>query len=244
MTYLKLFFFVVISVLLISCNESSTDSSIQFLDKLLPSDRVWAHRVNTLGNGNEKLKEFYGIEIDVFYNKDDKTFAVKHDEDQDGTDLELFLDSVLVQKRCPIWIDYKNMNVDTEKGIDRIYEILKNRNLLDVCFVESYYLASLKKANDKLLTSFWFGSAEIPKTREEQDSLYHAKYKSLNLSEFDMLSSPHHMFDFFSYYFPNTKCNYWLSGSLDSIKIERLKMIAEGANTGAILIDGKVNYLK
>lgn len=207
-------------------------------------DKIWAHRINNFDSNTLILDEFKGIEVDVFYNTDNNMFSVKHDIEDDGINLELFLDSVLNYKKVPIWIDYKNMNDSAEQGIKKMHQILNKYNLLNSSFVESYNLNALKKVNGKFMTSFWYGVKHVPVSRAGQDSLYLSKYKHLDLSEFTMLSSPHHMFEFFSYYFPKVKCNYWMSGALNADSKERLAKIAKTENTNVILIDGRINYLK
>lgn len=230
---------------LIGCKETETTDDIIFDFGInITSDKVWAHRFNVLNNNYHKLDEFRGVEIDVFYESNQNSFIVKHDIEDVGIDLEMFLDSVLAYKKTPIWIDYKNMNMETANGIKTLKNIISNRNLIDYCFVESYYLGSLKKAKGQLLTSFWTGSHFIPESRAGQDSLFLSDYSKLNLSDFNMLSAPHNMFEFFSYYFPNTKCNYWLNGTLGTEEINRVKKIASAPNTNIILIDGDINYLK
>ncbi len=243
MVSIRRFFVLLILSLFISCNEKTPDIVSNFGINGTP-DKVWAHRVNILRNNYNKLDEFKGIEIDVFYESNKNNFTVKHDLEDLGTNLELFLDSVLTYEQTPIWIDYKNMNIDTENGILKLKHILSARNLLETCFVESYDRGALQKVKGRFLTSFWTGSSVIPESRTSQDSLFNADYKHLNLSDFTMLSSSHEMFEFFAYYFPEVKCNYWLSGPLNTASINRVKTIASAPNTNVILIDGDINYLK
>lgn len=243
MMLLRRFVVVLMGLLGISCSEITYDKVTDFGINTT-SDKVWAHRVNVLKTNYNKLDEFRGIEIDVFYQPNQNTFAVKHDLEDQGSDLDLFLDSVLVYKQTPIWIDYKNMNIEPEKGINKLTEILSQHNLLEHCFVESYNLGALKMVKGRFFTSFWTGSNGVPESRSAQDSLYNANYKQIDLSRFTMLSASHEMFEFFSYYFPDVKCNYWLSGSLNAQAIERVNTIATAPNTNVILIDGNLNYIK
>lgn len=229
--------------LCISCHETPSEVISDFgIHKT--SDKVWAHRVNSVHDNYNKLDEFKGIEIDIFYEPDKGNFIVKHDIEDLGADLGLFLDSVLIYNKTPIWIDYKNMNIETEAGIKKLRSILSSKDLLEKSFVESYYLGALKKAKGRLLTSFWTGSHIVPESRAGQDSLFNADYNHLNLSDFTMLSASHNMFEFFAYYFPEVKCNYWLSGTLNTEGINRVNEIASAPNTNVILIDGDINYLK
>lgn len=206
-------------------------------------DKIWAHRVNVVSNNKVKFKKFKGIEIDVFYEPKEKLFYVKHDLEDSGTELSLFLDSALSIAKVPIWIDYKNMNIETEQGVLQMQKILQSKGILKNCFIESYYLSAIQKAKGKLLTSFWKSTNPLPVSKLAQDSLYQKEYKDFNTEDFNMFSAPHTMFEFYSYYFPEKKCNYWISGKLSEKEKKRLLKIAQTKNTNIVLIDGDTNYL-
>ncbi len=88
--YFYLFVFILTAV---GCDKAQTDevyisdeayiSDVAYMsDELninITSDKIWAHRFDSLKYINERLHEFYGIEIDIFYNKAYNRFEVKHD---------------------------------------------------------------------------------------------------------------------------------------------------------------------
>ena len=104
---------IIISFILIcsGCNNNRNNKVLnKELNILSPKDKVWAHRVNSLNDIKDRVDDFHGIEVDIFYNKTDNNFEVKHDIDSKGINLEIFLDSVLKVKEVLFWFDYKNLN--------------------------------------------------------------------------------------------------------------------------------------
>lgn len=206
-----------------------------------PRDKIWAHRVNSLVDLEERLSEFKGIEVDIFYNTETHSFDVKHSEHLPSLDLEYFLDSVRRVKQVCYWFDYKNLNEETDQGISKLCSILKDRKLEQASFVESYYGSSLERFDGELATSFWVSLAEIPKEKEKRDRLYEESYAPIQKLNVSMLSASFEMFEFLEMYFPTWKCNYWMSVPLTDEKIAALKKMADSENVNVILVDGTKN---
>jgi hypothetical protein len=239
---MRSYFLLVIVLILLGCSKNTISSDYQIFPN--GNDKVWAHRVNTLKNNKARILEFKGIEIDVFYLPNSDSFRVKHDLDQEGVLLSAFLDSLIVENdRTPIWIDYKNLNIDTEKGVDKLVEILKNRGLQNHCFVESYYLEALKKFKGKLVISYWMSLPELPDNKKGRDSIYNKYLINLDLSAIDMISGPHTSFEFFNEYFPGKKANYWMTGMLSDKHIKRLHTMISDKQTNIVLIGEKKHPL-
>lgn len=207
-------------------------------------DKIWAHRVDELNNIDERIHDFYGIEIDIFYDHLNDHFEVKHDLDSESIDLEIFLDSVLKVKKVLFWFDYKNLNEYPDEGISKLCSILAKRKLENLSFVESYYGSLLEKFDGRIATSFWVTSSKIPINKKERDMLFKEKYSHINELDVSMLSASYEMFEFLSEYFPSYKCNYWISGSLNKQKLSILTTMLHSPKVNIILIDGSINIVE
>lgn len=241
-TYFGIFLFLLI---LTGCTEQPNNETNLSNDLIItePKDKIWAHRVNSLEGIEERIQNFNGIEVDIYYNNELNSFEVKHDIDSSGIDLELFLDSINSIKDVLFWFDYKNLKEYTDAGILKLNAILHQRNLEKKSFVESLYGPQLEKFSGKVATSLWVGVSKIPEQASERNKLYHKKYKFILSLDISMLSAGYGMFEFISEYFPNHRCNYWISGSLGEERMAILNKMALSPNVNIILIDGNKNPL-
>lgn len=243
--YYSLFIIGFFALFNFACNNKSKKAKqITSLSIKKTKDKIWAHRVNELDNIEVRINEFSGIEVDIFYNQLDGYFEVKHDLEEESIDLEFFLDSILKVKEVLFWFDYKNLNENTEEGISKLCSILIKRKLENVSFVESYYGAELEKFDGRIATSLWVPNAEIPLNSKDRNILYKEKYTHINKLDVSMLSANYQMFEFLSEYFPNYKCNYWMSGSLSKQKLSTLSTMIHSPKVNIILIDGNINIIE
>jgi hypothetical protein len=230
-----------------SCNSNQDNDSNNVLEQfnlLTSKDRIWAHKVNSLSSVEDRITEFRGVEVDMFYNYKKDNFEIKHEIDSVGIDLEYYLDSILKIKELYFWFDYKNLKSNTDSGISKLYSILTQRELEKKCFVESYFAKELEGFKGKLATSFWFSITNIPEQKSERDKLYQEKYKYIESCNIDMLSANFRMFEFITEYFPDYKCNYWIFNELNTNKTENLNKLIASPNVNVIIIDGNKNVLR
>ena len=209
-----------------------------------PVDKIWAHRVNHLDSLEQRLSEFNGIEIDIYYSAEENRFTVKHDLDSTGPDLDDFIDSVSNIRSPLVWIEYKNLEKDSHEGISTLVEIVGEKGLQNQVFVESLHGNELQQFAQKVQTSYWVGSNPIPESAIERDQLYESEYKKIKGLKVEFLSASFEMFEFLTHYFPEYHLNFWMSGELDSSKVELLRTMADTENVNIILIDGNKNPLK
>lgn len=230
-----------------SCNTDSdynSDNLLKAFNLLSPEERIWAHKVNSLDLIKERVSDFKGIEVDIFYNQEKDNFEIKHEIETSGIDLECFLDSILQVKDLYFWFDYKNLNTNTDSGISKLYSILSERELEKKSFIESYFAKKLDGFKGKLATSFWLSIIDIPEEKSERDKLYQKKYKYIEDYNITMLSANFRMYEFITEYFPNYKCNYWIFNELTDHKAANLKKLIASPNVNVIIIDGNKNPLK
>lgn len=73
------------------------------------ADKVWAHRVNSLGALDEAKDLFAGVEADVVFELDTKTFRVRHPPAPDsGLSLDEYLAQAADRPQLRLWLDWKN----------------------------------------------------------------------------------------------------------------------------------------
>lgn len=209
-----------------------------------PSEKIWAHRFNSINTAEERMAEFSGIEIDIYYISESDRYEVKHDADSTGIELESFLDSILALKEVDVWFDHKNLKQNTHAGIDLLTRIIDEKNLTDRCFVESSHAKELGLFDERIATSYWISYADIPESESARKKLFEERFEHLNEYDFEMLSTSYEMFHFMQEFFPDRMCNYWMSGELDSEHLELLEKMANEPNVNIILVDGNRNFLK
>jgi heptose-I-phosphate ethanolaminephosphotransferase len=87
-------------------------------------ERVWAHRVDTLGKMMEATRLFAGVEIDVLYDAWQRTLVVNHPPDPPSGLLleELLAYADRLNPQLSLWLDVKNFD---ERNADHIVNELK-----------------------------------------------------------------------------------------------------------------------
>jgi hypothetical protein len=73
------------------------------------SERLWAHRVNSLGDLQEAKAIFAGVEADLVFDSASNSFRVRHPPKPDtGLSLDAYLASAADRPRLRLWLDWKN----------------------------------------------------------------------------------------------------------------------------------------
>ena len=75
-------------------------------------DRVWSHRVNSLGALLEAKRTFSGIEFDSHFDPKTRTFQIRHDYPHIGLTLRDMLEWSRGRPGMRIWLDWKNASPD------------------------------------------------------------------------------------------------------------------------------------
>lgn len=100
-------------------------------------DRIWSHRVNSLGALLEAKRTFSGVEIDVHFDVATRRFQVRHDYPHIGLTLREMLEWSRDRPAMKIWLDWKNASPENVRAalseleaLDRKYAI-KRRLLVE-----------------------------------------------------------------------------------------------------------------
>jgi hypothetical protein len=176
-------------------------------------DKIWVHRVNSIGKAKQAEKIFTGLELDVTFQEESNTFDVNHPPAiSQNLSLQQYLSSINAHS-LSFWLDLKNFRgTYNEKALDRLItitdtlQIQRNRIIIestyahileiysDAGFKTSYYLPH------RLLKSLTDPSRK-PLNRSEKKSLnrlnrrikegsfhfisFHSKYLNFALENLD-----------------------------------------------------------
>ncbi len=115
------------------------------------TEKVYAHRVNSIEKYTESTEKFYGVECDVYFDSEHQVFTVTHDlEDATGLILIDLLKSSDRSKNLHFWLDYTNLNEDNcQESLGRLNEIVKELGLNKSQFIVESKSPELLKAFSK-----------------------------------------------------------------------------------------------
>ncbi len=247
---LKVFILTIIVVLISSCEKDNTFNMRKYNPPTaiydFPENKLWKHRVNTASEANEALKEFNGIELDVFYMDNENEFQTGHDFPT-GISLDSYFDSIANCSQYYYWIDFKNLNsTNAFESVEEMKSIIAKYNLQDKIIVENSFpeLLALYKISG-IFTSLW-----IPDISEDfissiaQNNLYEDLELILSNYQFDAISAHYNMFPFMEKYFRKYNCHIWTNGLTTENDKQQIINIATKANIKVILVDYDINFLK
>lgn len=132
------------------------------IDHIGYSEKIWAHRVNSIEKLEHTQKNYAGIELDLVFNDTTNTFDVNHPPAKSiHLNLEEYLSHINQRNELGIWLDFKNLNSDNAiNALNRLafltekYELDKNKIIVEsqhpknlniyqeAGFKTSYYLPS------------------------------------------------------------------------------------------------------
>lgn len=105
------------------------------LEHLGQTDKIWAHRVNSLEKLAHTQKKYTGLELDVVFDTVTNTFDVTHPPTPSiGLTLETWMQSLDPDKG--VWIDFKNLTAANKKAsLERLLKIAAQNNLKNEQFI-------------------------------------------------------------------------------------------------------------
>ena len=144
-------FFAISVVFLQSCGNSDSLK--------LPSNKVWAHRVNTIAELQEKENLFEGLETDLLYSFHQNKIFVCHDVEDtiDGLTFGEWLGTLQSPQKHGYWLDIKDLNqYNCDTVVSLIKLELKKYNVEHRAFIENSSPSVLKRIKELgMHTSLW-----------------------------------------------------------------------------------------
>ena len=90
-------------------------------------EKIWVHRANEMDKARALQYQYAGLEIDVFYDSEQKCFVIKHDVNEEPLlSLNQWLDSLEYRSRLGLWLDLKNLTANNKADI--INELMRVRD--------------------------------------------------------------------------------------------------------------------
>ena len=206
------------------------------------SDKLWAHRVLNIDEVNVLSKDFQGVELDVFFNLNDKCFEIKHHEPHSNINLNEYFSSTDSILSLKFWIDFKNLNSENvDSSLSLLNRLCDNYKIESNLIIESKDIVLLDKfKNNGFYISYWLPNFHFI------GSVFNILEVKNNLLKYqpDAISMPYSSVSFYSRKFPNYPIHCWTNDMIqdkDKIKIRNLGKIN---NVKIVLTDFKENFLK
>ena len=94
------------------------------------SNKIWAHRVNSIEKLNSALNHFDGVELDLVYNNKKDLFDVNHPPSKSiGLTFEVYLNAIKKQQFPYLWLDLKNLSKENSISIlNKLLYLFKSKN--------------------------------------------------------------------------------------------------------------------
>lgn len=203
--------------------------------------KQWAHRANNSADANVYLKEFPGIELDVFYDDLEGGFYVKHDEDGQNTEtLEEYFSKINKVSSFYYWLDLKNLGFKNEGVINKRLQYLTDKyNIRDKLIIESSRSNVLGLLGDDgfyvslWIPSFVYNSGDSLNNYEKVKDIR----RVLSKHRFNAISAHVEMKPFFDDYLSNCTKHYWTNG-LDKNELHQfLNECEKDTTVKVVLVD-------
>ncbi len=202
------------------------------------SNKMWAHRVNSLEKLKTSLKYFKGIELDLVFVEEENYLDVNHPP---AKSIQLnfinYLDEI--GKEQPyLWLDIKNLDKDNSHRIfELLYQTLTakaypvNKVLIETRFPEA--LTIFTKAG--FMTSYYlpYGLSKMG-----ENDLQNEIEKVTNVLENQPkigISSSYKDYEIMNTYFPNKKKYLWIVGSFRKRNYSLIRIALDDENVIVVL---------
>lgn len=205
------------------------------------SEKIWAHRVNTIENLDYAAPKFKGVELDVVFDADNDVFDIHHPpEPSSGLTLSSYFSQHHKYSHLNYWIDFKNLckenAIPSSLRVDSIISV--NNIPKSFVIIESTKTEFLHFFKDKgFLTSYYLPTGLRKKdTTDIRKDLTHIKQK-LKEAPTDYISIEYRDYTIINQHFPKHKKIIWstLYGQMGKIKAGQLLF--------EIVTDDKVDVL-
>lgn len=205
-------------------------------------NKLWAHRMLDPLKDNQILDEFKGFEVDVFFNKNNNHFEVKHHiSDSDYLLENYFSDFENIDNKY-FWIDFKNLDSDNFISSKVVLDYLCNKyKVKDRIIIESKNIAVLKKYKESdYFVSYWLPNYHFSGSIF---SVFEVRNNILKVRP-NAISCDYHSLHFYTKKFPNYTIHCWTNEMVEEKDKKRILKISKNKNIRIILTDFKDNFLK
>lgn len=179
-----------------------------------PYDKLWAHRINTIEEINPAFQKFSGVELDIYYEKSENRFDIRHHGGISGLSLRNYFKSIKNPYYYYYWLDFKNLGITNhEESYELLYEILLEFDLLNNVIVEGTNPVSLGYyANRGVFTSYWIPMVNDIYSNSNSQQASEVKYW-LNQYPFTVISADYRMYPYIKKYFPSQNMHLWVKSA-------------------------------
>tara|TARA_B100000900_G_C20438645_1_gene658076 strand:+ start:170 stop:874 length:705 start_codon:yes stop_codon:yes gene_type:complete len=154
--------------------------------------QVWLHRGQAISSNIFNIFAFTekhsweGVELDIYFNKDDNIFYIAHDDSIESMDKFSKLDDLNQVEGKKLWLDLKNLKDVNLLNVFRLKNQLEELGETNFIFIESQNFIKLKiLQNDRVKSIF-----QPPIVSENKFFLLILKYFT-NFFEYDYVSVPY-----------------------------------------------------
>ncbi|MBD3270928.1 MAG: sulfatase-like hydrolase/transferase, partial [Elusimicrobia bacterium] len=175
-------------------------------------DKLWVHRVNSIGKLMEAAQKYSGVELDiVFVNKDDKPyFDVNHPP---APSINLHLDEYFKAAQdyptLSFWLDCKNLNNDNHRQIlNHLLKLIEKYNLKKrIIFESSHYQYLNEFSQHGIYSSYYLPYLRLNAMNKKQKIQVASELtRNIQSSALNAISFPGYMTEFVkTYIYPHVK---------------------------------------
>ena len=229
-------------LLTISCTYTSSDNSITQNEFSFDSNKIWAHRVNTLEEVEKKNILFEGMEIDLIYSSYINNLYVAHNESDTLRNilLEDWLKHIPNPEKNWYWLDMKNLNKKNAELIAALLvDILGSYEIMNKTICESKDVKALTVLkNNGIAISYWINS-DVTFRKFTGNKLWKKRIeRKIARLKPNALSSFSWMHPLLGDSFPNENILYWhFSKYKTTENDEVIKELCRTPNVKVVLID-------
>jgi len=188
--------------------------------RLVFSEKVWAHHVNSIEKAQWVADKYTGIEMDIVFDSLGKTFEVRHPPGEvSGPGLEQMLASIPHVSEHYFWLDFKNLEEGNKReAVLALTTLLAKHQLLDRVIVESPDPEALALfTQEGFHTSYYLPTFDIATAGPVELTAYYNEVRErLSRSRVSALSAPSESFVFMEKYFPDRDYLVWHLNRQDS----------------------------
>ncbi|MEX2349852.1 MAG: DUF2181 domain-containing protein [Flavobacteriaceae bacterium] len=206
------------------------------------SQKVWAHRVNSIEKLKHTQEKYEGIELDLVFDTITNTFDVNHPPAISiNLTLDEFLEELNKDEIKGVWLDFKNLNENNSiESFRRLEHLVKKHDIApNKIIIESQHPEFLQIFSDSdFKTSYYLPSALYQLSKKKLKLKIAEIQKNINQYPTTAISTNINDYSIIKQHFPSKVKYLW---SID--KIYTTRMFKNYFQTRKTLRDPKVEVL-